>query len=90
MFFPAGQEVLMTATYSGPVTFAVNCKTTIALSMMVFFLETVYLFNQRRYGLEKPSIDNLVISYILQNGHLKHDRRVRSSTWEDDKIDFRR
>ena len=42
MFFPAGQEVLMIATYSGPVTFAVNCKTTIALSMMmVFFLETV-------------------------------------------------
>ena len=31
----------MTATYSGPVTLAVNCKTTIALSMMVYFLETV-------------------------------------------------
>ena len=41
MFFPAGQEVLMIDTYSGPVTFAVNCKTTIALSMMVFFLGTV-------------------------------------------------
>ena len=43
MFFPSGQEVLMIATYSGPVTFAVNCKTTIALSMMVFFFEAVFM-----------------------------------------------
>ena len=41
MLLPAGQEEVMRATYSGLVTFAPICKTTIAPSIMALFSVTV-------------------------------------------------